>query len=161
MKQGITRKCFVIDTSVARCVSNGTFPAAKNCRSYLTNILEICHRIAVSKELMEEWKRHRSRFFRKWYLSMIARKKVLRLDSESADENDIKIMDKIRRCATSAEIAVMEKDYFLVRTAMRADKIIITLDDSAIAAFRKTAGTVRELGNIEWINPATIRGDPI
>jgi len=67
----------VIDASVARAAGDVSMnPTSRNCREFLQTVLQICHRMALTAPIQEEWNRHQSRFARDWRTSMVARKKI-------------------------------------------------------------------------------------
>ena len=79
-RRAATSKVLVVDASVMRAAGGegATDPAVfAHARDALEAILTICHKICVSPELREEWKRHRSRFAQLWWRQMYARRKVI------------------------------------------------------------------------------------
>jgi len=145
-------KCLVIDACVARSAGgmDTTDPGAKNCRDFLTAILDICHHVVMTRAIGEEWKMHQSRFARKWLLSMEAHRKVRRFTQTSRLEMRERIMkaipDKNNRDA-------MLKDVHLLEAALSADKIIASTDQEARTLFTKSAGVSKAAKNVVWLDP--------
>src|SRR5271165_1159009 len=99
-----TSKLLVVDASVMRAAGGeeATDPAPAHARDILKAILTICHRVCVCAELREEWKRHQSRFARRWLTQMYASRKVVACEVASCTE----ILEDIRsfRLTTQSDI---------------------------------------------------------
>ena len=147
-----TSRRLVIDASVMRAAGgeDATFPTSKNCRDFLKAVHTICHRVVMTPEIRDEWKRHMSRFSRKWRVSMEAKKKVCRIDPVPDDDLCGRILDT---ASSQKEQDALQKDLRLVEAALAADNSIAALDDTAQRAFRKAANSVREIRQIVWVNP--------
>lgn len=145
-------KLLVIDASVARAAGSegATNPTAANCREFLKQALAICHRLAWTQEISDEWRRHQSNFTRKWRVAMVSRKKVVQIDTGSLGKTE----DSILQLATSAKgREIIEKDLPLVAAALASDKTIISLDDEARNQFEMIAARSGPLRRIAWVNP--------
>lgn len=141
---------FVIDACVVRAAGTADKPVSSACREFLLQVLRICHRVALSPEISEEWKRHRSRFSRRWRLSMEARKKVVQMNPG--------IHAPLRACIRAAMLnpadqREVEKDAPLVEAALLADQIVVSIDDVARAHFRGLAAHTGLLHAVRWVNP--------
>jgi hypothetical protein len=148
-----TSKCLVIDASVARASGQVTASnsVAISCRDFLMGVLQICHRLVMTTEISNEWKKHASQFAFKWRVSMNARKKVERL----ANVHDDALRAKIEKSMPEGQNhQVILKDIPLIEAAMATDHIIITRDDKALEVFNKMSQEVNELKSLSWINPA-------
>jgi hypothetical protein len=89
---------------------------------------------------------------------MEGRRKVYRPDVSSNEE----LRDKIKRAATNdKERQAMLKDIHLIETAMAADRIVVSLDETARRLFITVATRVGELRNIVWVNPERAEEEPI
>ena len=77
MSKVVTRG-IVIDADVARAAGDSPDGSgvAKACRDFLQAVLEICHHAVWTPEIAAEWKRHASRFSRKWRVQMAGRRKL-------------------------------------------------------------------------------------
>ena len=121
---------------------------SSSCRNCLEAIRRICHRVAVTPVIGEEWDRHMSRFSRKWRRSMAARRKPLQpvpaaalaLETEGLSEKDAQ---------------AIEKDRCLLEAAFSADRIIVTRDDALRSALSRTPKGTKLVSTITWINPVT------
>jgi hypothetical protein len=145
-------KSLVVDANVARCSGgpDATYPTSTRCRDFLNAVLTICHRVVVAPALSEEWRRHRSRFFRAWRVSMTARRKIVVVD---VPENP-NLRERIRGFAGSDRgTEGMLKDCHLIEAALATDRVVISLDETARAYFAGVAGHIGELRSVAWVNP--------
>jgi hypothetical protein len=152
-KRAASTQRLVIDASVARAAGgqHATHPASKRCRDFLQTVLDVCHKAVVTPEIGAEWRRHRSRFFQLWRVSMEARKKVWRAVCSE------QLADVERVCgalATPGQQEVARKDLHLIKAALGADRIVVSLDDAAREVFSLAAQSCPELRTIYWVNPA-------
>jgi hypothetical protein len=153
-------KRLVIDASVARSAGTESAidPTSIYCRDFLKAVRTICHQIVMTREIGEEWQRHRSSFARQWLSSMTARRKVHRLGE---------VLDKVLRGRIERVIAgeknaeAVRKDYRLIEAALATDRIVISLDESARELFATAAPKVGELRLIVWVNPERSEEEPI
>ncbi|MEK6301860.1 MAG: hypothetical protein AABO41_14205 [Acidobacteriota bacterium] len=113
-------------------------------------VLTICHRIVMSAELTEEWDRHQSNFARTWRVSMVARKKLKRIDPAQNASLRARIL---KTTTKKKDQQAAEKDFHLIEAALDADGIVVSLDETARRAFAAAASQVRELGVLVWANP--------
>jgi hypothetical protein len=151
-------KRLVIDASVARAAGMTEHPTSRACRQALQAILVVCHRIAVTQGLADEWKNHRSRYFVSWRASMTARKKVVWVEPRWEDELRAAIDEHDCSEASRRE---MRKDVHLISAALGSDRIVIPLDDSARGLFGTLANDEATLRDIAWINPARTQEGPV
>ena len=157
----VNSRRLVIDASVVRAAGpeGATFPTSKNCRDFLKAVLKICHQVVMTPDIGEEWKKHLSRFSRKWRVSMEAKKKVYRPPASVVDDG---LRAKISRAASSQkERDAMSKDTLLIEAALATDCAIAALDDAAFRAFRKAANSIPRIGRIVWVNPNETDEPPI
>ena len=92
-------KRLVIDTDVAQASGDeeATDPRAINCRDFFKEIMKQNHRVVMTREISDEWKRHQSRFALEWRMSMDARRRVDRIDPPEYDE----LQDKVTNTAAN------------------------------------------------------------
>ena len=138
-------KRLVIDADVARSAGSETaiHQRAINCREFLKSVKEQNHQIVLTKIISEEWKKHQSRFTRRWRLSMDARKKVVRINPSE----DQQLRDKISTTTHDEnEIEVMQKDLHLLEAALATDQTIISLDETVRTLFAQASQRVSEIG---------------
>ncbi len=158
----VTSKLLVVDASVMRAPGGeeATDPAPAHARDALKAILTICHRVCLSPELREEWKRHQSRFARRWLTQMYAARKVVAREPPSCSE----ILADVRsfRSITQSDIAAVEKDIHLIAAALMTDRTVLSWDDRVAAVIRKVCAdtrtvTSKAIRHLLWINPITDR----
>lgn len=145
-------KRLVIDADVAQSSGSDTATdiRAVNCRDFLITVREQHHKVVMTERISDEWKRHQSRFARRWRLSMEARKKVERIKTQNRDDIQNKIIDTTDN---ENEIDNMQKDYHLIQAALETDKTIISLDETVRGLFAFASKQVGEIQNIIWVNP--------
>jgi hypothetical protein len=145
----MTRKpsrLLVIDACVAQSAGETEHPVSSACRKFLIAVKEICHRAVLSEPLADEWKRHQSRFTRKWRVSMAARKKPVQIVTTAEVQVDFAgLPDSVQRA--------VGKDRHLLEAAMAGDRIIVTLDEKLRNALRQLPKRIRWVKTIRWINP--------
>ncbi len=96
------------------------------CAKTLTDILLICHRVSITKEVLDEWNKHQSNFSKHWRASMNGKKKLKYVfaDSQSVKEQ---ITNKVPKQNTAEKSALL-KDAHLLATALATDRILVTAD---------------------------------
>ena len=142
----IRSRLLVVDASVVRSAGETKHPMSSSCRDCLDAILDICHRVAVTPAILEEWKRHMSWYSRTWRHSMAARGKPLK----AVEPVDARINLGAYPESVRDEIA---KDMCLLEAAFGAEKIIVTRDDSLKKALAQRSDGKALLKSIKWINP--------
>ncbi len=151
----MTAKSFrrlVIDASVARASGDeqATFPTSMRCRDFLSAVRNFRHCMVLTDEIAAEWNRHQSRFARGWRVSMLAQKKVVRLQPECDDDFRDAI---IATASTNKERDAILKDLHLIEAALGADKSVIALDETVRALLHQAAQQLGRLKSILWVNP--------
>ena len=145
-------KRLVIDADVAQASGgeNATHPRAINCRDFLKEVRSQDHRVVMTREISDEWKRHRSHFALEWRVSMDARRKVERINPpEDAD-----LQAKVKTTATDTdEIEALQKDFHLLHAALATDQTVISLDETIRQLFKQASQRVGEIRSIIWVNP--------
>ncbi len=141
-------RLLVVDASVARAAGETGHPTSKSCREALLDIREVCHRIIMTPSLLDEWKRHESRFARKWLRSMFACRKVRNLKHRCfrLPATDI-------TCLNDEENESLRKDAHLFEGAFEGDGIIISLDAEAARIWDKCQKHIRLPKKIKWFTP--------
>ena len=150
-------KVLVIDASIARSAGppHSIHPTSSNCRNFLENVLLICHQIAMTPEIREEWNNHQSRFAREWRARMVAKKKLYLLTDILPDKELWKGLENIAK--TDQQRAQIVKDIHLLEAALASDKIVVSLDENtARKYFDNAAQTIVDLQKITWVNPDRI-----
>ena len=123
----VPSRVLVIDASIARAAGDtSNHPTSRNCCEFLRAVLGVCHRIALTDSLREEWNKHRSRFARTWRVSMMARRKVELVEVAA----HLSLKKRIMRAQLDKPIeAIIEKDRHLIEAALATDKRVASLDD--------------------------------
>jgi hypothetical protein len=141
----------IIDASIAMAAGETSMhPTSRHCREFLHAVLQVCHRMALTTPIQEEWSRHQSGFARRWRVSMMARKKIEIV--EISPHRSLK--KRIAGVAPSAAVAsVLEKDRPLIEAALATDQRIASLDDRVRKHLKERALSLNELASICWVNP--------
>ncbi len=145
-------KRLVIDTDVAQSSGgeSATDPRAINCRDFLIQVRVLDYRVVMTKEINDEWRRHRSGFAFEWRASMYARRRIEHVDPPAYEE----LQDKVTSTTIDAdEIENMEKDFHLLQAALATDQTITSLDETIRRLFKRASQQVGEIRNIIWVNP--------
>ncbi len=153
-------KRLVIDADVARSAGDetATDPRSINCREFLIQVRTQQHQLVITETISEEWKRHQSRFARRWRLSMEARRRTVSINPPE----DQQLRSKIEVTSSNAnEIETMEKDYHLLEAALSTDNSIISCDDSVRILYAQASKQVGEIRKIIWVNPDKTEEEPI
>lgn len=151
---GAASKELVIDASIAHAAGWGEHPNSSGSRHFLRAVLEISHRMVLTPPLVEEWRRHQSKFTREWRKSMHAKRKIRWLDAqENAGLRERTLGPGVDEPLRQIRI----KDLPLIEAALRTDNIVVSLDEGAREAFQ-----LRELSVIIWVNPVreSLRMEP-
>lgn len=140
----------VVDASVVRSAGTTEHPISKACRNTLFEILTICHRVVVTDDILNEWKKHRSKYATTWIASMYARKKIIHLDALDDQELD----EKLKNCPLDEKTKLaLQKDLHLIKAALATDELIISSDEtlrSLLKIFALQAGVIK---SILYVNP--------
>lgn len=133
-----------VDASVLR--GAGAKPGhSAHCANVLNSILEICHRAVLSRESQEEWNKHQSRIGGKWRASMIARKKLIRVDISAACQLIMVRIDALES-VTQIHRAALIKDVHVLAAAVQGDRFIVTCDKALSALCNSYS-----VASVEWL----------
>jgi hypothetical protein len=122
------------------------------CRDFLLVAQDVCHHVAFTPAIEEEWNRHQSGFARRWRRSMFARKKVDRTDCPP----DIAFRQALEKAASSEkQKQAMLKDAHLIEAARTQGLRVIALDDIARDYYKQVAVSIAALRGICWVNPTS------
>jgi hypothetical protein len=141
----------VVDASVARAAggAGATHGASSACRDVLLALRDADLRVAMSPPLHDEWRRHVSRFTRKWLASMYARRRVLKLTPDP-------FAPLHAACAELPEgrsRRAIEKDLHLVDAAFAADRRVLSNDGALRHDLQGLATRVTTLRRLLWGDP--------
>ena len=140
-----TSRLLVIDASVLQSAGESEHPVSSACRETLNAVLRICHHAAITEDIRAEWRRHRSRFARKWEVSMVARRKAPVIAPAQVPFSG--------RSLSAADRAAVKKDLPLLQAGLAADGIIVTRDEALKRVLVKTRDGKGILKRLRWINP--------
>ena len=144
-------KALVVDADVLQSAGESEHPVSSACREFLKSVMRICHRIVVTRELSDEWRRHLSRFSRPWLLEMYKRDKRVSCEPRRDEGLRTRILDAVEG---ETDKAAVEKDMHLIEAAMANENRVVSLDSTVRDILRVAAGSIRELRPLVWVNPA-------
>jgi hypothetical protein len=149
----VRSRVLVIDASIARATGDVSMhPTSRDCREFLQSVLKLCHRMAMTDSIKEEWNKHQSRFARGWRTSMVARKKV----EVVVVAPHLTLERRIERAVTDTYLAaIVEKDRRLIEAALVTEERVISLDDHVRKHLHDHVAQLPEVRSICWVNPCT------
>ena len=145
-------KRLIIDADVAGICGNKPLPDPRsiNCRNFLNVVLSLSHCVVMTEKISDEWKRHASRFARRWRVSMDARRRIDRIDPPENENLCTKIVNTAR---SERQRENIEKDLHLLQAALATDQTVISLDENIRRLFKQASQQVGEIQGIIWVNP--------
>jgi hypothetical protein len=155
-------KRLVIDAGVLHSAGGeaATHSTAKHCRDLLKAVLAICHRVARTPPIDDEWRRHSSGFSRKWRVWMNSKKKLEQVQADVSDNQSL-LQDIENALNSDEDIDAVRKDIHLICAALAADRSIVSCDETARRLFGGVSSTVPVLSPIVWVNPDREEENPI
>ncbi len=147
-----TQKNLVIDSDVAQSASETSNPRSINCRETLEKVLELEYGVVFTDALLEEWNRHRSRYFRRWLTKVFGSKLQVPLKNE--DVINEKLRENLASHAKSeTDEEAMLKDVHLLEAALASDETILSMNTSDRKRFSEICEHIVLIRNIVWVNP--------
>jgi hypothetical protein len=143
-------KAIVIDASIARSAGTTEHPTSRMCRDFLQAVMAFCHKMAANPEVLAEWRKHRSRFSSKWLVSMVQKRKLVRLPK--AANKELWAAFGGGDCPEK-DYRNISKDLHLIDAAMCTDGLVASLDDAVRASLRNCIEQKPDIGDIAWVNP--------
>ena len=110
---GKSGRRLVIDADVARSAGETKHPVSSACRQFLDAVTECRHRVVMTPEIQEEWRRHASRYTYRWLRRMFARRLVDRCTPWPPTTRSGK---GLRECCRVPEISIYSR-LLLLRTS--------------------------------------------
>lgn len=143
-------KEMVIDADIAHSAGESDHPISSNCRNFLEAVKENGHQLVMTKEIRDEWNRHRSVYSTRWSVLMVSRKqvKMIRIDENKKTESDLPnwgLTDKQKKIAL--------KDCRLIDAALQSGKIVASGDKKARDVFSIASEKEKKLRTLIWVNP--------
>jgi hypothetical protein len=148
----MSARTLVVDTSIARSAGGdaAAAPVSCHCRDFLLAMRTVPHRVAITPDIRDEWRRHQSHFARAWLVSMYARKLVVALQPCSDPALRRAISTKV---TTETQRLAMLKDCHLIEAARATDRIVASLDETVKSLFTSTCREIAQFREVIWINP--------
>jgi hypothetical protein len=137
----------IIDADIARSSGMTEHSVSSGSRALLNTVSQNGHMLAMCPTLGAEWKKHRSLFATKWLASMVAKKRIKRINPQATTNTLI-----INNLKKDKEIAIALKDAHLIDGALVVDNIIASNDDIARNVFCELSISCGSLRNIKWFN---------
>jgi hypothetical protein len=149
----VRSRVLVIDASIARAEGDVSMhPTSCDCREFLQAVLKLCHRMAMTGPIQEEWNKHQSRSARGWRTSMVARKKVEFVKVAP----HLTLEKRIERAVVDTHLAaIIDKDRRLIEAALVTEERVISLDDHVRRHLQDHVAQLPEVRPICWVNPTT------
>jgi hypothetical protein len=151
LSKAVVSRRIVVDTDVASSASTTSFPRSVACRAVLETILTVCHRVVLTPQQHEEWKKHRSRFTQSWLRSMAARGKYCVLPQEPNTGLADRI-DALRDDGTNDRVEML-KDVHLLEAALETDWLVVSMDDKMYNRLNQHAPVIGLTQELAWMNP--------
>lgn len=148
----------VIDADVARSAGESVHPISSDCRAVLDTVRDCGHKLVMTNQIAQEWRKHRSAYTRKWQTLMYARKLI---DVLVVDEDTLLRASIENSAITAAQWRAVEKDMHLVEAAIATDKLVVSKDEQARTPLKVAASDVAALKRIIWVNPTKPEETPV
>jgi len=156
----IVTRSIVIDADVARSAGNSpdSSGVAKACRDFLQAVLDICHHAVWTPEIAAEWKRHASRFSRKWRVQMVGRRKLDEMEALPVAGLESRVIATNDQGLLPEEIS---KDMHLVYAAIAAESPVASCDTAIRRRLVKALPRASELQSVIWVDPSDQAAAPL
>jgi hypothetical protein len=133
-------------------------PRSSSCHRFLLTVYESGHRIALSRTLRDEWKRHLSPRARSWLHQMYGSKQV---EIRMVDD-DVSLHKSVESCAANeSERRAMLKDVHIIELALSTDRLIASCEGASRKLFQKAARRIVRIGTVAWVDPTIEAEQPI
>jgi len=152
----------VVDASIAHSAGSltATHPKPRRLREFLAEITrQPAYALVWTEAIAAEWRRHESPFALRWRVQMASSQRIVDVDGERDD--DLREAIEAAIATTPKGARIMEKDAHLVEAALATERTVTSCDDEARGWFARTAGGVRKLAKIVWVNPELPAEAPI
>jgi len=141
----------VVDASVVRSAGTTDHPVSKACRDTLFEILTTCHKVVITPDIVNEWKKHRSQYSTIWMASMVARKKIIKAD---IPPNEFLRREFTNVGISEKDLRAVIKDVHLIDAALAMDKTIISCDQALRDILTEVVTTTSHISRLMYVNPA-------
>ena len=142
----------VIDASIARSAGDkNKAPLSTHCREFLETFMQTDKKIIMSKEIFREWKKHESGFSKKWRATMVAKKRMLKIDDVKFEA----IRSRVEVFTNDEHIKkAVIKDLHLVEAALNSDKMIASCDNKMRRYLVELSFNCEYVHEIIWVDPS-------
>jgi len=138
---------YVIDADILRSAGYSEAPVSSLSRKLLSEILDRGDEACFCQKLWDEWRKHNSRFSQAWKATMVAKRKLIKVEVTDETENHLLSLDD------SNEKSAAIKDSHLIEIAISADRIIFSNDGKAKSAFSNLLDGRDRFKKIYWLSP--------
>lgn len=138
---------YVIDADILRSAGDSEAPVSSLSRELLRKILESGDEACFCQKLWDEWKKHNSNYSKGWRASMVAKRKMIKVETTNETESHLLTLND------SKEKSAAIKDCHLIEIAIAADKIIFSNDGKAKTAFSNLLDDRDKFKKIYWMSP--------
>jgi hypothetical protein len=144
-------RILVIDASIAAAAGDVSMdPISSQCRDFLNSVLDICHRIAMTDPVRDEWNKHQTKFAWKWRGSMMRKGKEHVVPVATIASLKVRIDEVVAK----NDIAdIIHKDRHLLEAALATEKRVISLDEKVRKHLKSQCVALEEIRSICWVNP--------
>ena len=156
-KSRVQSRCLVVDASVARAAGSldSQHPVGLACREALMALRKVCHRIAWTEAIRDEWQRHQSQFSRQWLVSMVKLRKIVQ------PTLDLSLTNIIPGSTDLNIVKIIEKDWHLVLAALATDRRIMSTDSAVRYHLSTLSITDAQLKQLLWVDPVVSSSEVI
>ena len=147
----------VIDADVVHSAGETEHPISSACRKFLETVLDARHHVVMTDAILEEWRRHMSRYSRRWRRRMYGRRLVIQIE---VNEDEI-LRGRIDAAVHRDQKAIVAKDVHLIEAAIATDRLVTSKDESVRGVFKGASDQVSDLKQIVWVNPTRDEETPI
>lgn len=152
----------VVDASVARAAGESGKPEPEACRRALLAIKENDHRLAMSKQIRDEWMRLRSNrpvpyaslFAQRWLAAMQSAGRVQMVKLTRNSRLRQRCLNTLTNNPHTQNLALaVAKDFHLVETALKADQRVLSRDQRIVGHLAHLKNTASVICMIMWVHP--------
>lgn len=140
----------VVDACVLRSASESGKPLPSMCRAVLEAVKLSAITVSVDDILLDEWRRHRSKYSQSWIVAMYSRRLIERVSSFSGKINSVQ---GAVLSLSEPQRSIASKDIHLIKLAVDRDYRVVSCELSCRVAFCAASRFCNEIGRIVWIIP--------
>lgn len=146
-----------MDADVVHSAGESEHPISSACRRFLETVLDVGHHVVMTDAILEEWRRHMSKYSRRWRRQMYGRRLVIQIEVNE----DETLRGRIDAAVHGDQRAIVAKDVHLIEAAIVADRLVTSNDEKARGVFKDASDRVVDLQQIVWVNPTGDNEEPI